>query len=196
MHAEGRELAHIFSPARKSHLEVVSLLAGHSIETLGYGVIREVAETRVTPMTSVPVLVSLCTWPRERVWVRELCPHYDWVVLGNWPRSHRGRVWTRIWARAGLPPSSELVPLHPPPPSTLWQLRRSSHRMGTYSSWLPRACPWLFSLPEGAGGSPGTGWSWRLASGRVASVKSGKGQVCLSLWKSPHNSDCGVNSEF
>ena len=31
----------------------------------------------------------------------------------------------------------------------------------TYSSWLPRACPWLSSLPEGAGGSPVTGWSWQ-----------------------------------
>lgn len=91
MHSQGRELAHIFSPARKSHLEVVSLLAGHSIETLGCGDIREVAETRVTPLTSVSIIVSLCTRPLERIWVRELCPHYNWVVLGNLPRSHRDK---------------------------------------------------------------------------------------------------------
>lgn len=58
------------------------------------------------------------------------------------------------------------------PSSILWRIPHKSDRMETYSSWLPLACPLPFFLPEGAVGSPETGWSWQPASSRVASVKS------------------------
>lgn len=43
----------------------------------------------------------------------------------------------------------------------------------TYSSLLPLACPWPFSLPAGAVGSPETGWSWCFAPWKVTSVEAG-----------------------
>lgn len=64
---------------------------------------------------------------------------------------------------------------------------------GAYSFWLPRACHWPFSLPGGAGGSPGTGWPWWPAPSQVASENLGRAgnhhiaHTVVSTVSAPHS---------